>query len=763
MFSIGQKKYNFLIGFRWLYFLLTFLFLFGFVVQAAAPPEKHDLKYDSRIERQLAELSLTARKHGIEAAASKAGPSRVELAEGNSMDVVIEMESGQSLNRAALGRLNGKVLRRADSIYEVRVPLSEIIDLTKEVDGIKFVRRPYVSRALGVEYGAYLTDGVNLTGGGLFHSKNLLGQGVKIAVIDVGFASFKYAEEAGEFPPGSIADKEDYTGNGIFTGSSHGTTVAAIVHDMAPSAKLYLKKIDTGVSLENAVSDAISQGIDIVVHSVGWVNTNFGDGTGFIADQTKKAMENGILWVNAAGNSAKRHWEGVARDGDGDGWVEFAENDETLKVKVDYDSTIQAFLTWNDWPESNKDFDFFLYDEDGIRLSSSQNYQTGSEPPAESLSYSATPSGTYNLKISVPDNYEGTDLEIFSFNHWLIPGVADSSIMAPGNVGEVLTVGAINKRNWKDGPIEYFSSQGPTADGRTKPDITAVDGVTTFLRGSFLGTSAAAPYAAGAAALILSRAPDASSAEIKEALYKDAQDLGEPGDDNVYGKGKMRLIYKNPSASRNITPPGDGEIEPGDTFTVTLNASMPLTLQGGLEIAEKVPDPFKISNVKKPDTAEKTGQGTINCRWKIVEPGTEKEIEYEVLVPGDTPPGDYEFSGTINGNSVEGTSTAAVNVAPQNEDRAVIEEVKAIWNSFTKEVEYGVEGENVSEIRVKVYSLNGKQVFNSGWREGTDFQWNLHDSDNDTVPNGVYISLVEIKGPGGEIEASELNKTLVLR
>ena len=57
--------------------------------------------------------------------------------------------------------------------------------------------------------------------------------------------------------------------------------------------------------------------------------------------------------------------------------------------------------------------------------------------------------------------------------------------------------------------IEVFSSQGPTADGRTKPDLAAPDGVSTVSYGNrglaFFGTSASAPHAAGAIALMKSR------------------------------------------------------------------------------------------------------------------------------------------------------------------------------------------------------------------------------------------------------------------
>ncbi len=67
-------------------------------------------------------------------------------------------------------------------------------------------------------------------------------------------------------------------------------------------------------------------------------NTNFYDGecwslNGFsnpvcTADD---AYANNILWVNAAGNEAQRHYEAVFSDPDTDGWHNVSASDETIK------------------------------------------------------------------------------------------------------------------------------------------------------------------------------------------------------------------------------------------------------------------------------------------------------------------------------------------------------------------------------------------------------------------------------------------------
>ena len=40
------------------------------------------------------------------------------------------------------------------------------------------------------------------------------------------------------------------------------------------------------------------------------------------AQAVDRAHAAGIFWANSAGNYARRHWEGVAGDRDGDGWAD---------------------------------------------------------------------------------------------------------------------------------------------------------------------------------------------------------------------------------------------------------------------------------------------------------------------------------------------------------------------------------------------------------------------------------------------------------
>jgi len=105
----------------------------------------------------------------------------------------------------------------------------------------------------------------------------------------------------------------------------------------------------------------------------------------------------------------------------------------------------------------------------------------------------------------------------------------------------------------KGGTPILFASNGSPLGGpviRSKPEITAVDGVnTTFffddshgndLIDDFFGTSAAAPHAAGVAALMLQAQPGSSPQQINTALEGSALDMNAPGFDHDSGYGLIQ-------------------------------------------------------------------------------------------------------------------------------------------------------------------------------------------------------------------------------
>ena len=148
--------------------------------------------------------------------------------------------------------------------------------------------------------------------------------------------------------------------------------------------------------------------------------------------------------------------------------------------------------------------------------------------------------GTYHIAINEWSTTRDCHLELYcSGAEFLEYNVKESSIFIPADAVHALAVGATY---WKDDSLESFSSQGPTNDGRIKPDICAPDGVGSFIYGSFFGTSASTPHIAGASALVKSQNPDFNTDQIRCFLESNAIDLGAAGKDNLFGSGRISLI-----------------------------------------------------------------------------------------------------------------------------------------------------------------------------------------------------------------------------
>ncbi len=128
-----------------------------------------------------------------------------------------------------------------------------------------------------------------------------------------------------------------------------------------------------------------------------------------------------------------------------------------------------------------------------------------------------------------------------------IEGFRTIGITDPGNAMNVITVGATHRSKPLTYGVSYFSSRGPTGDGRTKPDLVApgekiISTLPSATFGSMDGTSMAAPHVSGAAALLLAKNREliGNPLEVKRILCESATDLGR--EKNFQGFGMLDCL-----------------------------------------------------------------------------------------------------------------------------------------------------------------------------------------------------------------------------
>ena len=127
------------------------------------------------------------------------------------------------------------------------------------------------------------------------------------------------------------------------------------------------------------------------------------------------------------------------------------------------------------------------------------------------------------------------------------------TIGTPGGAEDVITVGALNKNT----AIAEYSSEGPTEEGRVKPNIAFVgsDVMSTQHNSgdgyvAFSGTSMATPGVAGTVALMLQANPDLSPFDVRNILqetatYRECHYMGgnQPCAEDLIPKNRQNNVY----------------------------------------------------------------------------------------------------------------------------------------------------------------------------------------------------------------------------
>jgi hypothetical protein len=335
----------------------------------------------------------------------------------------------------------------------------------------------------------------------------------------------------------------------------------------------------TQADFAQGIRELVDSGCDVVVDDVIYfAEAMFQDDN--VAQAADYAKAHGVAYFSAAGNQARQSYEAAYRDS-GSGTHDFDPGPgvDVLLDATFYPGTTYFILQWDDpffsisgAPGAATDLDIELYAGGAPTGLGSWNANPGGDP-VEIFGANLPGSSPASVQILIR-HWSGPvpgRVKLVWFGDMTLDEYATSSstIYGHANAAGAEAVGAAYYRETpafgQSPPIqEAYSSAGATPilfdtlgnrlaapEVRVKPGIVAPDGGdTTFFWGgydpdgttwpNFFGTSAAAPHAAGVAALMLDQTSTLSPAAIYGILRATALDMDVPGFDDDTGYGLIQ-------------------------------------------------------------------------------------------------------------------------------------------------------------------------------------------------------------------------------
>ena len=422
-----------------------------------------------------------------------------------------------------------------------------------------------------------------------------------------------------------------------------GTALLEIVHDLAPGAKLSFANAGTDLEFQQAVNFlAASNDVvldDIGFYGEASDGTSaVSKNTAAALNNDANPIR---AYFTAVGNDADEHYYGGYVDSGVDGatvngittpghlhlFQRTADTTDVLGLgsqpyellSLPAGGEAAIFLTWDDtFGASGNNYDLYLVQQStGKVVARSVDVQSGAQDPSEGIDYVNTTGAQDFFRIyvqNVGNAAQPRNLDLFAFepecaasgpallaaprHERLNYNTAGHSVSAQADAGGspvgVMAVGAICSASANasgqsstdescldttNSTPEFFGSRGPTDDGRMKPDISAIDGVSITGAGSFpspfFGTSAASPHMGGIAALLLQAAPclmdrststiaaAAARARVRSLLLTNASPVTAGLPDNNLGAGRadataaIRTAIPGTPGRKNLTFDGN--------------------------------------------------------------------------------------------------------------------------------------------------------------------------------------------------------------
>ena len=317
--------------------------------------------------------------------------SEVEVAPSGETLVDIKGEVTEAL-MARIEEVGGEIVNSFPQYGSIRaeVPIDRLEDIA-ELDEVRSIRsaEQYQLHQVDVTEGdvAHRTAAARLAFG-------VDGTGVRVGVISDSVQALASLQASGDLPAG-VQILPGQAGSG----TSEGSAMLEIVHDLAPGAQLLFATANGGqAQFAQNILDLHAAGADIVVDDVSYfAEPVFQDG--IIAQAVDQVVAAGAQYYSSAGNS------GNLNDGTSGVWEgDFAGTPAPLPLAglgdahdfgggvnfdvIALDSPSLFTLQWSDaYGGAGNDYDLFLLNDDLTQvLASSTDVQDGDDDPFEAIS-----------------------------------------------------------------------------------------------------------------------------------------------------------------------------------------------------------------------------------------------------------------------------------------------------------------------------------------------------------------------------------------
>lgn len=570
---------------------------------------------DGPMARVGMDLSLLYQEHrnfkmkGGELLLRRSFKSSLPLARIKNEKVVIDVVAAGDVDSlvqelVVLGMENISVYGR---VISGSIPISSL-EQTATIATLRFARPVYaktregsvtsqgdVALLSGDARSLYGIDGTGITVGTLSDSYNCKGG----AAADV---------TSNDLPTGVLVLAEE---SGCGSGTDEGRAMMQIIHDVAPGVnQAFHTAFDGEASFANGIIElATIAGADIINDDVIYfAEPMFQDGIIAQAIDTVKAM--GVAYFSAAGNQASKSYEATFVDSGVRGYRgrtrhDFeagAGTDSLMEISIPANAQVIFVLQWQDpffsvsgAPGADTDMDMLLYSSSGTVLAGGFSNNIGGDAFEIFAFNTGSEAGTYQLGI---EHDSGPLPGKVKFVYFGSATINEYATFSGSSYGHPIAAGGrgVGAARYSSTPaygvsppvVEGFSSKGgtpilfdtsgnPVSEVRQKPDFVAPDGGDNTFFGSdyegngwpnFFGTSAAAPHAAGMAALLKEFDGSLSPDNIYAAMQDTAVDMSVAGFDFRTGHGLVQATLALSSLDDdNDTVPDSQDNCPDDANT----------------------------------------------------------------------------------------------------------------------------------------------------------------------------------------------------